>query len=180
MIGVKLASQNVTHVVRLFEAYGIGNHLLTLLPGLVEAGLDVEEALKSLGDSGVRVTVLPFRLKSSLHPFGLLPVERTLDLVKLFQKRRNRIIHFHLEYFGIPTAIWLAGCAKVVMSIHSDDRWFMSFRVRAWLHIIDKLIGRYIAVSERAKAYYSVVANIDPKKIERIYHGINYVREQTT
>jgi glycosyltransferase involved in cell wall biosynthesis len=187
-------SQSVTHVVRLFELYGIGNHLLVLLPALVKAGLDVEliaitaqtpnpavmEGLKDLENYGVQVTVLPFRVKSPHHPFGFLPIERTLDLVKLFQERKNRIIHIHLEFFGMPTAIWLAGCTKVVMSLHSDDKWFMSFKVRTWLHIVDKLIGRYIAVSERTKAYYAAAAHIDPIKIERIYHGINYTHEQTT
>jgi glycosyltransferase involved in cell wall biosynthesis len=194
MLGVKLATLKVTHVVRLFESYGIGNHLLTLLPGLVTMGLDVEliaitaqtpnpmvmDVLRKLEDSGVHVTTQLFRMESSFSLLGFLPIERTLDLVKLFRERKSRIIHFHLEFFGIPTALWLAGCKKIVMSIHSDDKWFSSSKVRSWLHIIDRLIGRYIAVSERTKAYYVAVANIDPKKIERIYHGINYLHEQST
>jgi glycosyltransferase involved in cell wall biosynthesis len=194
MLGVKLIIPKVTHIVRLFESYGIGNHLLTLLPGLVEAGLDVEliaitaqtpnpmvmDVLKKLEDSGVHVTIQPFRIKPPFQLFWFLPIERTLDLFKLFRKRKNRIVHFHLEFFGIPTAIWMSGCKKVVMSIHSDDKWFSSPIVRVWLHIIDRFVGRYIAVSERTKAYYAATANIDPQKIERIYHGINYVHEQTT
>ena len=185
-----MIQKQVTHIVRLPEFYGMGNHLLTLLPALVKNGLDVEliaittqnpspkftESIKELKDFGVRVMVLPLRMKSSPLLFGLISIMRTIDLVGLLRERRNRIIHFHLEYFGIPIAIWLTGCKKVVMSIHSDDKWFMSYKVRGWLHIIDKLISRYIAISEKTKEHYAAAAKIDPEKIERIYHGINYVQ----
>jgi glycosyltransferase involved in cell wall biosynthesis len=182
----------VTHVVRLRELYGIGNHLLTLLPELVRAGVDVElipiipqdphpmvtDALKRLEESGVHVAALPFRVKSVLGLKALLPIERTFDLIKLFRQRKSRIIHFHLEYFGIPIAMWLAGCIKAVMTIHSDDQWFQRAHVKRWLHFIDRWLGSYIAISDRTKEYYAAAANIDPQKIERIYHGINYVHEQ--
>ncbi|CAG1012653.1 GDP-mannose-dependent alpha-(1-6)-phosphatidylinositol monomannoside mannosyltransferase [Anaerolineales bacterium] len=182
--------QKITHVVRLFELYGIGNHLLSLLPSLAKNELDVElialvrqqpspvvlEGLKKMEASGVRVTILPLREKLPSGRPGFTSIERTIDLVRLFRERKDRIIHIHLEYFGMPIALWLAGCKKVVMSIHSDDKWFMSYKVRTWLHIIDRIIGRYISVSDRVREYYAIAANIDPRKIERIYHGINYIQ----
>lgn len=73
----------------------------------------------------------------------------------------------------------LAGCPKVVMTIHNDERWFANFLARLWLRWLDSGIIRYIAISERVRNYYLNMSGIDPQKMERIYYGLEMDKART-
>ncbi|MBL8080153.1 MAG: glycosyltransferase family 4 protein [Anaerolineales bacterium] len=189
----------VTHVIRLNESpmsppfSGAENHLLFLLPELTRLGVDVEliviyqsqgplmkAAFEKLTQAGVVVTLLPLAVKARWHYLGLLALQRTFDLISLLRARRDRIIHLHLDYFGAPLAAWLSKCSCVVMSIHNDEEWLDSFAMRLWFRIMNLMVSRYIAISERVKDYFIHVSGIKPGKIERIYYGVDYKNELST
>jgi len=183
----------VSHVIRLNESpvspplSGAENHLLFLLPALAKHGVDVElivvfgslgplleETFKKLTGAGVRVTLAPLAREADWHYLGSRVLRRTSELVSLLRSRKDRIVHIHLDYFGAPIAAWLSGCSKVVMSIHNDEDWLESFRMRVWLRLVNLMVGRYIAISNRVRDYFVKVSGARPEKVRRIYYGVEY------
>lgn len=188
-----MAKIRVTHVIRLDETpdspplSGAENHLLFLLPGLVSLGLDVElivisrfqgalmkGAFDTLKNSGIRVTLLPLTMKTEWYCLRSLALQRTFDLIDLLRVRKDRVIHLHLDYFGAPVAAWLAGCSKVIMSIHNDEDWLAALPMRVWLRFLNLIVWRYIGITERVKDYFIRVSNVRPARIKRIYYGVKY------
>jgi len=188
----KMQNIKVSHVIRFNETNsslpfsGAENHLLFLLPALVVEGVSVEliaivqnsgpvlhSGLDGIKAAGVKVIVLPLAEKKKWYLPGYLAIRRTWDLYKVLQKRRKRIIHLHLDFFGAPIAAWLAKCHNIVMTIHNDAEYLSTPWMRIWLYSIGFIIKRFIAISDRVKKYFSQVASINPIKIDRIYHGID-------
>lgn len=187
----------VSHIIRLDETpdsppfSGAENHLLFLLPELIRLGADVElivisrfqgplmrKALNILFQAGVRVTLLPLAMKAKWYFLKVIALQRTFDLVALLRTRRDRIIHLHLDYFGAPIAVWLAGCAKVVMSIHNDEDSLASFPMRVWLRFLNLIVRRYIGITDRVKDYFIKVSGVSPVRVKRIYYGVKYANTE--
>ena len=148
----KMNKIKVSHVIRFNETEsslpfsGAENHLSILLPALVNKDVSVVliaivrnsgQVLRSrLGEikaSGVRVTVLPLVEKKNWYIPGFLSIRRTWDLYKILKKRRKRIIHLHLDFFGAPIAAWLARCQYIVMTIHNSSQHMNTHWMRVWL-----------------------------------------------
>ena len=189
---------SVTHVIFLEEVPeypplgGAENHLLTLLPALVNVGVDVElivllrclgpiikNAFSRLSEAGVKLSILQVAKRRARFSFGLNTLQRFVPLFHALRTRNHRIIHLHLDFWSFPLAARLAGCPKVVMTIHNDEQWFTRFPDRQWLQWLDSGIVQYIAISERVKDYYRNAVGIDPLKIDRIYYGLNMDGPQT-
>lgn len=183
----------VSHVIRINETpdsppfSGAENHLWFLLPELVKYGVDVEliviyknsgplmeDTFKKLQEKGVKIILLPLAVNTNWFFSGFIPFQRLYNLVKVLNTRRERIIHIHLDYTSAPIAAWLAGCTKLVMSIHNDEEDLSKNAMRIWLYILDFIIKKYIAISERTRGYYIEVSGIKPNKIKLIYYGVEY------
>lgn len=179
---------SVTHVLYLDEKPGsqpLGgaeNHCLILLPALVKLGLDVEllvllrqagpvlgDAFEKLKASGVKVVILPV----PKDVWGINTLSRFQSLRAALRIRKHRVIHVHLDFFIFSVAARMAGCRKVVMSIHNDEKWFGNAFARQWLHWLDITVDQYIAISERVKSHYLANSGINPQKMYLIYYGIN-------
>ena len=182
---------SVTHIVFLEEVPeypplgGAENHLLALLPALVRVGVDVElivllrrpgptikDAFNRLSEAGVRLSILRVAKKRARFLPGLNTLHRFIPLFHALKSRNHRIIHLHLDFWSFPLAARLAGCPKVVMTIHNDEQWFARFPDRQWLQWLDGGIVQYIAISDRVRNYYLDVVGINPLKIDRIYYGL--------
>ncbi len=181
----------VTHVLWLgghgnLPAFsGAENHLWMLLPALKERGVDVEllvllwksnleiEArLRQLRDVGVSVTILQMESRRNWWLGGARFPRHIAKLAKELRKRRERIIHLHLDYFVQPVAALLAGCKLVGYSIHNDEEWFQRSWARLWLWLIDKWVIGYIAISNRTRQYFMEIASVASKKVQRVYYGV--------
>lgn len=184
--------RGVTHILWLDEGPGkqpfggAENHILVLLPALVRLGVDVEllvllwrpgplldRCLQDLRNRGVRVTILQVRTKRTPRWFGLRFPEHLSMLRVALRERRDRIIHVHLDFFVTPVAARLAGCQRVVHSIHNDEQWFSRPWARVWLRFLDRRITHYVAISDRVRKHYMAQAGIPPRKITRIYYGLD-------
>jgi glycosyltransferase involved in cell wall biosynthesis len=183
----------VTHILYLSEVGGASsfsgaeNHIWTLLPALVRAGAEVElvailwrgdqfavtgQRLESLAALSVKVTIIQ---RKAARGFGGEIVSRLSVWLKLWQclrDRRSSIIHLHLEFFYTTLIARLAGCRKIVVSIHNDEPIYTKLLYRLRLHLIDHLITYYIAITEHVRSYYIKVSGAHPNRVTRIYYGI--------
>ena len=165
---------------------GVENHLDVLLPALAARGIDVEllvfaprrgpaidERLARLRARGVRVEILPVPHERRWRYLQRRVPQYVASLLPEFRRRRDRIVHLHLDFVLSPTSARLAGCRRVVMSLHNDELWFAGRQARRWLRWLDRGIARYIAISQRVASYYVDTVGVRPEKVRQIYYGLD-------
>lgn len=177
----------VTHVVTLGDyppagvLSGAERHLWLLLQEQVQAGLEVEllalifrhgprlrQELQVLRGAGVRV-------EEVLLPGGWRwRLDFWLGLLPRLRGRRGRVIHTHLDTASLllrPLA-WLAGCRRLVDTIHNDEPYFKHWLIRRVLLAWDRFTGMTISISERIRGYL-LELGYPPHKVRRIYYGVH-------
>jgi glycosyltransferase involved in cell wall biosynthesis len=187
----EVASRGVSHFLWLDEGparqpfSGVENHLAVLLPALARRGFDVElmvfaprrgpaidRWLRMLEEQDVRVALLPTPERRRWRYLRRRAPQYVMALVPEFARRRDRILHLHLDFKLSPLAARLARCPRVVMSLHNDELWFDRPLARRWLRWLDGGIGHYIAISDRVAAYYRATVGVRKDKFSRIYYGL--------
>lgn len=184
----------VTHVLYLSDVdgrhpfSGAEAHVFTLLRALAREGVDVElvailwagstyervfERLKGLSEAGVGIVVI--RRKAWFgrlgHYLSLLRGWRDAWLV--LRRRRQRVIHLHLDHVFMPLVAWLAGCRRVVFSVHSDEPAYRKRLARLWLRCLNGMICRYIAITEHVRCHFQAVSCVDERKIVTVRYGVD-------
>ncbi len=158
---------------------GAENHLFVLLRALREAGLTVElgillqhggpaiEAkIAELQSQGIAVSCFPFRY--IIDPLCVAVVRRHL------LSRRDWIIHTHLDDADVvgKTAAWLAGCRRVVSTVHNNElkhdgpKWFYLLR------LMDRLTKHHIAITHVVNRHLVEVERVAPEKVTVIPYGV--------
>ncbi len=169
----------------IYPVSGLENHLLTLLPALKRHGVDVElivmtwnigpelrARLTELEAQGVSVIIVQCAPNRPWRWLGVRRLEQATRLRPVLAVRRDRIIHFHLDFGLIGLALGLARCQRAVISIHNDDPWMTQPQWRAYLRWLDLLVSHYIAISERVRRHYLAASGVKPEKVSRIYYGL--------
>lgn len=181
----------VTHIVPIYETpghppfSGAENHLLALLPALKRQGLDVElivitpqvtpamsGPLNRLQSEGVKITPVLYSLERRRRWLGSRNLEVLWRLRRVLASRRDRIIHIHLDMVVSFLAARLAGCTRVIASIHNDEPWLARPKWRAWLRLTDRIARHYIAITDHVRDYYAEVSGVRPDKLTTIYYGV--------
>jgi glycosyltransferase involved in cell wall biosynthesis len=180
-----------THVLWLSEREnvpafaGAETHLLTLLPALVRAGVDVEllaiilnegpqirEKLAWLSGQQVRVTPLHIRITHRHKRRDPRLLYYFFHLTRLLRQRRDRIVHTHLDWIYTPLAAAIARQPAVVTSIHLDDPQWLTPRWRLWLRLMDPIVSRYICITDRVASHFTMAVPRAASRVRRIYYGV--------
>lgn len=119
-------------------------------------------------DGSRRRPLLEFAFKMMERPRAFL------RLYKFLRRRRDHIIHTHLGYAIVRVKIlaWLAGCRKIISSFHGTDPFYLTFKLRAQLRVLDKVTCHSIAISENVKQFFSAGVGLNAAKITTVYYGI--------
>ena len=169
---------HVLHIIKGLGLAGAENHLITLLSGLRQTGVDArlllwvspsqpaDDILAAANAHDIPIT--RWTLPSSFAPLFFI------KLVRYLRHERPDIVHTHLvhaETYAIPAAR-LAGIKTVVNSSHNDDpfRRHWAFRPRNWL--LWRLTSHGIAISEHIKQFLIDVESAKPDQVEVIYYGL--------
>ncbi len=186
----------VTHVLALAEKpgrlvwAGAERHLRVLLPALARRGVPVEalvlatdpgpvveRGLEEWRQAGVAVEVLARRSRggrpANLPGFAL----QHLRLWAALRRRRDRIVHLHLDLFFATAAAILAGCRRLVFTLHNEEprpRGALGrLLVSRWLHVVARRCARVIAISERAATHFRGLSGCPREEIAIIEYGID-------
>ncbi|MBZ0309077.1 MAG: glycosyltransferase family 4 protein [Anaerolineae bacterium] len=168
----------VLHILKGLGLAGAENHLMTLLAGLREQGIDARLLLWVSADKSAEDIVTEAQKRG-------IPIERWvmpgnfapgffMKLVRYLRQQKPDIVHTHLvhaETYAIPAAR-LAGVPMVVNSSHNDDpfRHHPVFKVRS--RILWRLTHQGIAISDAIRQFLIEVEGAKPEQVRTIYYGL--------
>lgn len=137
----------VLHLIKVTGIAGAEGHLLTLLAGLRQRGIDAQFLL--LVEPGNPVDAFVAAAESRGIPARRVVIHHDADLTlfprlwRQFRASRPEIVHthlFHADLYGIPAAR-AARVPVVISSRHNDD----AFRYRAPLRMLNWLLWRMVS-----------------------------------
>ncbi len=168
----------VVHISKVTGVAGSEGHLLRLLPGLAQEGVEVRMIV--LEDPCCPAASFCHALEEHGVPVETLPIHGHLDpllLPQLVQKLRSLqpdVVHTHLihaDLYGLWSAA-RAGVPAAVSSRHNDDAFrhnSMFKRVNRWAM---RYADRVIAISQVLARFVVEVEDIDPAKIITVHYGL--------
>lgn len=165
---------------------GAEHHVLTLVRELAGAGVDTElivllwtpdaaidAALARARAAGVQVHVIARRPGG---PSLLSRLVRDLDcwwrLSVYLRHRGERVVHMHMELLMQVLAARLAGCRRVVMSIHNDEPVYRRGVVRAWFARLVTWRVRFVAITDHLRRYLIGSVGLPPLAVQTIHYGV--------
>ncbi|MCA0456617.1 MAG: glycosyltransferase [Chloroflexi bacterium] len=169
----------VVHLMKVVGIAGAERHLITLLGGLRENGIDariivlvtpdkpMQDYIQALGERGIPAETIVIR-----HHADVRLIQRLRD--KLLELKPD-ILHTHLihaDLYGTLAARW-AGVPVVISSRHNDD----AFRYRKPVRLFNRwLWGKTdagIAISDAIARFSIAVEGAKPEQIQRVHYGID-------
>ena len=168
----------VTHISAAKGIAGSERHLLTLLPGLRAAGIDVDMIVLGRADQAVRFVE---RLKALGVPVTWLSLTRHLSpgiiapLVRHFQDIKPDIVHTHLihaEIYG-TLAARNARIPHVVTSRHNIDQFRKMIPFRAASFATWQMVDGGITISDAVKDFTLRVEPSSRGKLRTVHYGLH-------
>ena len=165
---------------------GAERHVLTLVQELASRGVDtelvvllwntdpqIEMALARVRACGVKVGLIERRRGGS----GLLSrFVRDLDcwrrLALVLRFRRDRVVHMHMELVMQVLAARMAGCRRLVMTIHNDEPLYRRRVVRMWFSRLAASGVRFVAITDHVRQYLVNAVRVRPESVMTIKYGV--------
>ncbi len=166
----------VVHVHRIGGIGGSERHLLTLLPALVERGVDVS----FLGLDNPAAAPEPFYRELDV-PAARLDCPRDLDLGLARRIRAELarlapgVVHTHLVHADVYGA-WGAGRARVVSTKHNDDP-FRRGPFRYVERVATRSASRVITITDALRRFVVDEVGLPARKVEVIHYGLDALPE---
>lgn len=170
----------IAHVIKVTRISGAERHLLFLLDGLRQRGLDARLIILVERDEPMREMVAAAKARGI--PVQSILIGRDYDLPLLWRLRRALrhikpdIVHTHLihaDLYGCVSAK-LAGVGAVVSSRHLDD----AFRYRArWRRVnrrLWRMIDAGIAISAAMKQFALTIEAAPTPKVSVVLYGMDF------
>jgi glycosyltransferase involved in cell wall biosynthesis len=168
----------VLHIIKGLGLAGAERHLIALLAGLRERGIDAQLLLWVSPERGANDVVEAARqcripVERWVMPRHIAPLF-FLKLLAYLRREKPDFVHTHLvhaETYAIPAAR-LAGIRYIVNSGHNDDpfRRHPLFRLRS--RFIWRLTTRGIAISQSVKRFLLGFEGAGDEQVSVIYYGL--------
>jgi glycosyltransferase involved in cell wall biosynthesis len=183
----------VTHVLYLSEVSGRNpfsgaeSHVLVLTEALAGLHADVEliamlwdgrdypavnAKLEALRARGVKVVTVKRADARSRAGRWIAMLRSWFELRRLLADRQDRVIHLHLDLVFSVIVARLAGCRKIVVSVHNDEPFYATLRWRIWLRLVDRVVPRYVAITDHVRRHFQAVSGVRAEKLSTVYYGM--------
>jgi glycosyltransferase involved in cell wall biosynthesis len=161
----------VVHVHRIRGIGGSERHLLTLLPALIERGIDttfvgLDDPLWDAADFYGALDVPHVRLRSAHDVDPLL-------LIRLVRRLEADVVHTHLVhadvYGGLAAA---ARRTRLVSTKHNDD----PFRTGSFRYVergLARLSDRIVTITDALRTFTVERVGVPETKVETIHYGLD-------
>jgi len=93
-------------------------------------------------------------------------------LFRVLRRRRERVIHLHLDLLVCPLLARMAGCRRVVVSVHNDERYYARRAWRWWLRIVGSWTSQFIAITKHVATYFERQSGVPADRIHVVYYGV--------
>ena len=169
----------VLHIAKVTGIAGAENHLLVLLPALRALGVDAEVVL--LQEPGRPVAQLVRAFLAAGVPTFELAINMDLDpwlvgrLARLVRSRGAHAVHTHGVHADLYGRLCLQGLDGVLLlqTRHNDDRFRRLWIMRLLNQWLARRCVRIVAISDAVREFVCAVEGIPPRKVERIYYGLD-------
>ena len=168
----------ILHVQKVSGISGSEAHLLSLLPGLRERGLDARFVMLHEGEPGAaefasalaerQVPLQQIRMRADVDPLAFV------RLLALLRRQRPQLVHthlFHADVYGLAAA----ALARVPLRA-STKHGFNEFRARASFAALDRAVFRlahlHIAISRGLARYLAETEGLPEERFEVVHYGI--------
>jgi glycosyltransferase involved in cell wall biosynthesis len=164
------AEHHVLTVVQELASRGVDTELIVLLWA---ADANIEAALARVRAAGVRVVLVERRPGRQTFVSRLV---RALDcwrrLSIALRTRTDRVIHMHMELVMQVLAARLAGCTRLVMSIHNDEPVYARPLCSAWFRRLAASGIRFVAITDHVRRYLIGSVGLPADAVRTIRYGV--------
>ena len=168
----------ITHIIKTTGIAGAERHLITMLPELDNQSFDicvivltepkkpVDQFFITLQQAGIKTE----RMIINRHADPYLVIR----LARRLRDLAPSLVHTHLLHADLygTVAARIAGVPAIISSRHNDDpfraRWPLSFLLR----IINRYTNRFIAISERVRAFTIKTEKVPTSVVDTVYYGL--------
>ena len=170
----------VVHIIKVTRISGAERHLLLLLAGLIERGIDARLVILVERDQPMADMLSEARLLDI--PITRLVIRRDYDLALLWKLRaalreqKPDLVHTHLvhaDLFGFFAAK-AAGIRRVLSSRHNDDQFRRQPRWRKIHRRLWRWLDGGIAISDAIKRFVIEVEGAPPEKVTVVHYGFDF------
>lgn len=168
----------VLHIIKITGIAGAETHLLTLLPGLREQGIEPE--LVVLVEPGKPMDEYCDRMRAQGVPVEQVMIERDVAPVlverlrKVIRVQSPHIVHTHLlhaDLYGIPAAR-LARVPVTISTRHNENAFRRRFPYRQINRLLWRSLKAGIAISDSVRQFAIQVEGASAYKVHTIYYGL--------
>ena len=168
----------ITHIIKATGIAGAERHLITMLPELDSQSFDI--CVIVLTEPKKPVDQLFIALQQAGVKTERMIINRHADpylVIRLARRLRDlapSVVHTHLLHADLygTIAARIAGVPAIISSRHNDDpfraRWPLSFLLR----IINRYTNRFIAISERVRAFTIKTEKVPTSVVDTVYYGL--------
>ena len=166
----------VLHIQKVAGIGGSEGHLLSLLPALAGAGLDVRMLIAATDEA--------YRFSDALQardiPLRMVPAGPHLNpalataLAREIRSFRPDIVHTHLVHADIHGQLAMAaGRAVRVSSVHSTDAFYRRQPFRTGARLAGHRAGAVIAISDHVRAFLEDLRLVPADRVRVVHYGID-------
>ena len=168
----------ITHIIKATGIAGAERHLITMLPELDSQSFDI--CVIVLTEPKKPVDQLFIALQQAGVKTERMIINRHADpylVIRLARRLRDlapSVVHTHLLHADLygTIAARIAGVPAIISSRHNDDpfraRWPLLFLLR----IINRYTNRFIAISERVRAFTIKTEKVPTSVVDTVYYGL--------
>lgn len=174
----------VLHIQKIAGIAGSENHLLTLLPRLMEHGY--MPTMLALTGRGNGHTAFVQSMRDAKIPTAVLPIRSDLDplliprLIRFIRQGAYEVVHTHLLHADLygTLAARLAGVRRVLCTNHNDDAFRQRYPLR-WLNAWSmRQRDHAICISEHVRRFCATVEGVPMAKMTVVHYGLNSQEKQ--
>ena len=170
----------VVHLIKVTRISGAERHLLLLLAGLIQRGVDARLVILVERDKPMDDMLAEARNREI--PVSRLVIRRDYDIALLWRLRarlrdhKPDLVHTHLVHADLYGyfAARAAGITRVISSRHNDDQ----FRYRPRWRRINRRLWRWyaggIAISDSIRQFAIKIEGAPVEKITVVHYGIDF------
>ena len=166
----------VLHIQKVAGIGGSERHLLSLLPALARAGLDVRMLIAATDEAqrfadALNALGIPLRVVRAgphLNPALAIAVAREMGSF------RPDIVHTHLVHADIHGQLAMAASRSVrVSSVHSTDAFYRRQPFRTGARLAAHRAGAVIAISDHVRGFLEDLRLVPADRVRVVHYGID-------
>jgi glycosyltransferase involved in cell wall biosynthesis len=166
----------VLHVQKVAGIGGSERHLLSLLPSLAGAGVDVRMFIAATGDAhrfveALRARHVPLRAVPAGWHVNPALVSALAREIRAF---RPDIVHTHLVHADVHGQLAMAaGSAVRVSSVHSTPAFYRREPFRTGTRLAGRYANAVIAISDHVRRFLDEVRLVPAERVRVVHYGID-------